>query len=197
MGIDRGTKQAILTGLKQRRSIYGLAKDSSISMERIEDLLKDIIKYTSFNSHSTRIVLLIGQHHEKLWDMTTEVLRTVVPEDQFQPTQEKMHRFRAAHGTVLFFEDYTTIEGLQRDYPLYQENFPIWAEHNAMHQLMVWMTLESEGLGANLQLYNPLIDERVRDNWQLPESWKLIVQMPFGRPSANNKKRNFKDFLTG
>ncbi|MDR1959368.1 MAG: hypothetical protein LBQ54_10080 [Planctomycetaceae bacterium] len=37
-------------------------------------------------------------------------------------------------------------------------------------------------MGASLQHYNPLIDEAVRKEWNLPESWQLIAQMPFGLP---------------
>ena len=57
---------------------------------------------------------------------------------------------------------------------------------------MIWTVLEAEGLGVNLQHYNPLIDERVKAEWELPESWKLIAQMPFGKPSvaAGEKKFN-------
>ncbi len=39
-----------------------------------------------------------------------------------------------------------------------------------------------KGFGATLQHYNPLIDEEVRKEWGVPENWKLIAQMPFGKP---------------
>ena len=51
-----------------------------------------------------------------------------------------------------------------------------------MHQLAVWTLLEETGLGASLQHYNPLIDNRVRRRWNLPESWRLIARLPFGAP---------------
>jgi predicted oxidoreductase (fatty acid repression mutant protein) len=34
-----------------------------------------------------------------------------------------------------------------------------------MHQLLIWATLEAEGLGANLQHYNPVINEEVKKTW--------------------------------
>lgn len=49
-----------------------------------------------------------------------------------------------------------------------------------MAQLTVWTALAEENLGATLQHYNPLIDTAVANEWQLPKSWKLIAQMPFG-----------------
>jgi len=40
--------------------------------------------------------------------------------------------------------------------------------------------LEDMGLGANLQHYNPLIDQKVSEVYEIPATWKLFAQMPFG-----------------
>jgi predicted oxidoreductase (fatty acid repression mutant protein) len=60
-----------------------------------------------------------------------------------------------------------------------------------MHQFVIWTALEAEGLGASLQHYNPLIDEAVRKQWNLPESWQLIAQMPFGKVLAPAGEKEF------
>ena len=59
---------------------------------------------------------------------------------------------------------------MQAQFPLYADNFPVWAEHSdAMHQYAVWTTLAAAGIGANLQHYNPLIDAAVaRDGTSPP-----------------------------
>lgn len=49
-----------------------------------------------------------------------------------------------------------------------------------MLQISVWTMLTEQGLAASLQHYNPLIDEAVKTRWNLPQSWSLISQMPFG-----------------
>lgn len=36
-----------------------------------------------------------------------------------------------------------------------------------MHQLVVWTALETEGLGATLQHYNPIIDDEVKNEWNI------------------------------
>jgi len=36
------------------------------------------------------------------------------------------------------------------------------------------------GLGVNLQHYNPLIDEPIKQIFALPDSWDLVAQMVFG-----------------
>ena len=51
--------------------------------------------------------------------------------------------------------------------------------------------LEDAGLGASLQHYNPLIDDEVRRTWNLPESWMLIAEMPFGTPTAEPGEKEF------
>ncbi|NLD05714.1 MAG: nitroreductase, partial [Synergistaceae bacterium] len=51
-----------------------------------------------------------------------------------------------------------------------------------MHQFVIWTALSAEGLGASLQHYNPVIDNAVKKEWNIPEKWKLLAQMPFGKP---------------
>lgn len=50
-----------------------------------------------------------------------------------------------------------------------------------MHQFAIWTALEAEGLGANLQHYNPLIDEKVAAQWGIDADWVLSAQLVFGK----------------
>ncbi|QOY37870.1 nitroreductase family protein [Anaerobacillus isosaccharinicus] len=182
------------SAVENRRSIYGISKDVEVAESRIEEVINHAVKHTpsSFNSQSARVVLLVGAHHDKLWDITKETLRKIVPAESFAPTEEKMASFKNGFGTVLFFEDQTVIEGLQKQFELYKDNFPVWSEHsNGMLQYVVWTALEIEGLGANLQHYNPIIDEEVKQEWNIPQSWKLIAQMPFGKKTAEPGDKEF------
>ena len=56
---------------------------------------------------------------------------------------------------------------------------------------LVWMALELEGLGANLQHYNfmPKFTEEVLETWNLPKEWKLKSQQVFGAPDGGELKR--------
>ena len=75
------------------------------------------------------------------------------------------------------------VQSLQQKFPTYSDRFPVWAEHtSAIHQFAIWTMLEDEGLGASLQHYNPIIDEKVSEKWNINPKWKLIAQMPFGNP---------------
>ena len=65
--------------------------------------------------------------------------------------------------------------------PLNSEDFPAWSEQTSgMAQFAVWMTLADSGLGASLQHYNPLIDERVAEHFQIEKNWLLRAQLCFG-----------------
>lgn len=181
--------------IKDRRSIYGISKEVNVSSEKIQEVINYAVMHTpsAFNSQTARLIILFGNNHDKLWDITKESLRKVVPADKFAPTDEKINSFKSGYGTVLFFEEMSIIEGLQQQFPTYKDNFPVWAQHGSgMLQFVVWTSLEMEGLGASLQHYNPLIDEEVKKQWSIPASWKLIAEMPFGNPTAAAGEKEFQ-----
>ncbi|WP_433923283.1 nitroreductase family protein [Paenibacillus taichungensis] len=188
--------KSFFEALKNRRSYYGISKESTISDAKIQEIVEEAVKYTptSFNSQTSRAVVLLGEQHDKLWNHTEEILREVVGnEEAFKSTAEKMAGFRSGYGTVLFFEDNNVIAQLQQNFAAYADNFPIWAnQSNGMLQLVIWTALEQEGLGASLQHYNPLIDEKVKQEWNIPENWRLIAQMPFGKPTATPGEKEFQ-----
>jgi len=188
------TGKDFMTAVRERRTIYGLGKESPIPHDRIVQIIEESVKHTpsAFNSQSARVVVLFGEQHNKLWDLTKETLRAIVKGD-FQSTEQKMNGFRSGCGTILYFEDMAVVEGLQAQFASYKEHFPNWSmQSNGMLQMVIWTALEREGLGANLQHYNPLIDEKVREAWKLPDTWKLIAQMPFGKPTAPPGEKQFK-----
>lgn len=62
-----------------------------------------------------------------------------------------------------------------------------------MTQFAIWTALEAEGLGANLQHYNPLIDEKVAAQWNVPKDWVLNAQLVFGAPGGEAGEKVFQD----
>lgn len=182
--------------VKNRRSYYNISADSPVTDQRLREIVEYAVKHSpsAFNSQSGRTVLLLTKHHEKLWNMTEDVLRSFVPADQFQQTADKIQSFRAGHGTVLFFEDQNIVKSLQEQFPIYAANFPVWSsQSSAMLQFVVWAGLETEGLGASLQHYNELIEDAVKTEWKIAPEWKLIAQMPFGKPLSEPGEKNFED----
>ena len=190
--MKRNLKEAI----QNRRTYYNIDNKVTISDEEIKDIVNHAVLHvqSAFNSQSARVVLLLGKNHKKLWDITKEALKKKVPAEAFKDTEAKIdNSFAAGHGTILFFEDESVVEGLQQAFPSYHDKFPQWSDHtSAMHQFAIWTMLEDAGLGASLQHYNPLIDEEVAKTWNISPKWKLIAQMPFGNPT---KEPNPKEFL--
>ncbi|GAB4073979.1 nitroreductase family protein [Barrientosiimonas marina] len=181
--------------LTTRHSYYELDKNIQISDEKIQEIVEFAVAHTpsAFNSQTARLVVLLGDEHDKLWAITTERLKREVGDNDFSNTQKKMDAFQAGYGTVLFFEDQSVVQRFQNDFALYADKFPIWSsEASGMHQLVVWTALESEGLGASLQHYNPLIDDEVKETWNIPDHWALHAQMPFGNPTSSVSKKDMQ-----
>ena len=173
----------------KRRSIYALGRQVTQTLEALYDLVKSAVKQspTSFNNQSVRAVVLMGDAHEKLWDMTAQRLQQEVPDEAaYQQTLAKInHAFKAGFGTVLFYTDTDVVKMYEEQIPLYAENFYDWSEQgHGMAEYATWLALTEAGLGASLQHYNPLIDEAVAAAFDIPDNWRLRAQMPFGSIEA-------------
>ena len=73
------------------------------------------------------------------------------------------------------------------------QNFSEWAKQSAgMLELSIWSGLKELSIGASLQHYNPIIDKMVKELFDIPESYELNAQMPFGgintEPSPKDKE---------
>lgn len=166
--------------LQRRRTYYRITKELPVSeetlvgcVERLTELVPD-----AFNMKSSRIVVVLGEKQELLWDTVYNVFDGKVP-------REKIEGFRAGAGTVLCFYDEDTVKALQAQLPRYAENFSGWAlQASGMLQLAIWTGLRELNVGASLQHYNPVIDAAVRELFSLPESYRLVAEMPFGGIAA-------------
>lgn len=179
----------------ERRSIYALGDELPVATQAIVNIAERVLLHTpsSFNSQSSRLVVLFDKEHQKLWDITEEKLREVVGDADFSGSKQKLDGFRAAAGTVLFYEDKQVIQSLQQQFALYADKFPVWAQHaSAMHQYAMWTELRTLNVGANLQHYNPLIDEDVAAAFGIPDNWELVAQMPFGSIAAPADKKTYQ-----
>jgi len=174
---------ALIEAIRKRRSQYALGATLPQPETQVTALIHEAVRLTpsSFNSQSSRTVVLYGDESRALWDIVKAELRKIVPADAFAATEAKVDSFAAGAGTVLFFEDQNVVTGLQEKFALYAENFPVWSEQaSGMAQFAVWVALANAGIGASLQHYNPLIDAAVAARWNIPATWKLRAQMPFG-----------------
>jgi uncharacterized protein len=178
----------LIAKFSERRSIYTLSNESTISNHRLEELVQKALLNvpSAFNTQSTRIIVLLDTQHRKLWDIVQGAVAPFVSGDQATATQNKIKGFQAAYATILFFEDPVPFEPLA-SFKMYADKFESWRDQsNGMHQVVLWTALASEGLGANLQHYNPLIDDEVKKAWSIDSNWKLLAQMVVGKPAADS-----------
>ena len=169
---------------QNRRSQYVLGKNLPISEQEVIEIIDNAVKYSpsAFNSQSAHVVVLLGDNHQKLWDITYAELAKLLATDEAKvATKAKIDNFAVAYGTILFFEDHNVVKGLQEQFPSYADNFPLWSEQSTgIVSFAVWNALAEAGVGANIQHYNPLIDEKVAKEWNIPSNLVLRAQMPFG-----------------
>jgi len=185
--------RTFLEAVAMRRSYYNLGNGVVADDSRVVELVDSILATmpSPFNVQSARIVILFGAEHRALWDIVSDELRALVPEDKFAATARRIDdAFRSGRGTLLFYEDISTLEALKRAYPLYADKVDMWSEQcSGMHQFAIWTALEDMGYGASLQHYNPLIDERVARRWSIRDEWRLIAEMPFGEAKDTPSSR--------
>ena len=175
-----------IEALEHRRSNYSLSAAMCATEEQIVAMIDRVMLATpsAFNSQSSRVVVLFGIHHLCLWGIVKQTLKERISAEQYENSRHKIDScFASGCGTVLFYEDMAVVAEMKRDFKLYADKFDEYSyQTSAMHQLSIWTALEDMGFGASLQHYNPLIDAEVARQWNIPDQWKLIAQMPFGTP---------------
>lgn len=103
---------SLLRTTQTRRTIYALGKNSPVPDSTINHLITESILHvpSSFNTQSTRLVLLLHDQHERFWDLVIGVFKEelvrkgVVDETTWRErTGPKLGGLRNALGTVCFF----------------------------------------------------------------------------------------------
>ncbi|MCK7486312.1 MAG: nitroreductase family protein [Bacillus subtilis] len=156
----------------------------------VVDLVSHAVRHTpsAFDSQSQRAILLFGRNISNSGRSSSKRSGRSFPPPTSPKSEKKIQGFANGRGTVLFFDDTAVLAGLVQSYPLYEKNFRLWAEQQlGMLQSNVWVGLAEVGYGASLQHYNELIEADVAQVFDIPETWKLSAQMPFGKAAAEPK----------
>lgn len=174
--------------LKPRRSYYAIDDKIKVSEEEIVSTIKEVTELVpdAFNMKSQRVIVALADKHKELWDAIYACYEGKVD-------KEKIDSFKAGAGTVLFFYDKTTVDGMASQFQSYAQHFEPWAlQANGMLQINIWNALRELGLGASLQHYNPVIDAKVKEMFNIEGDVVLLAQMVFGNilqePEAKEKE---------
>ena len=76
--------------LKNRRTYYSITEQSPIPDQEIECIINLAVRHvpSAFNSQSTRVVLLLGKSHKKLWNIVSVALMKFVPVEAFAKSED-------------------------------------------------------------------------------------------------------------
>ncbi len=173
----------VLDHFAKRHSFYDINDHIPIKENEIVQIIKNTLELypSSFNTQGARLLLLFGKEHKKLWDLVQEELLQNSPSDKVEAIKKRIASFAQGYGSILFFDDREIVKQLETKMPLYSAYFTDWANQgNAMLQFMIWTALSERNVGATLQHYNPLIDDAVKKTFDIPKTWELVAQMPFG-----------------
>ncbi len=180
--------------LSRRRSVYALSGVLPISENCFIETVESCLSHcpTPFNVQSARVVILFGKKHLLLWQKIEEEILKVITDKQAPTVKKKLKAFARAYGTVLFFEDKKALMRLKKQFPPYAKNMRTWTQQaNGILQYMIWQALSENEVGASLQHYNELIDKSVNKMFDLPKTWELVAQMPFGGIETEPTEKTF------
>ncbi|MCL2753453.1 MAG: nitroreductase family protein [Defluviitaleaceae bacterium] len=182
--------------MENRRSILRLSKEALISQERLEEVVGNALKFTptAFNGQEQRLVLLMDKKHDWFWNLVKSTLKAIVPAENFPSSEDRINGFLGGVGTILFYQDTAVTKGLQETFPIYKDNFPIWAmQSSGMLKYTLWTSLVKEGYGANIQHYTELIEAEVNEELNIDSNWKMVGQLSFGKAAQSpNPNKTFE-----
>ena len=98
-------KLDLFEAIEQRRSIRRLKRDVTLGRGEIEDILKKaMFAPSALNMQSTRLMVLEGFNHQKIWDIVDETLTAKIGEERMGAIRERLQGFRNGNGTILFLK---------------------------------------------------------------------------------------------
>ena len=85
-------KRTFAEALEHRRSYYSIGSDSPVLDEEVVHIIRTAVKNvpSAFNSQSTRIVLLLGDEHKKLWDIVKNTLKQRISPEALQRRKPRL-----------------------------------------------------------------------------------------------------------
>ncbi|HJG48781.1 MAG TPA: nitroreductase family protein [Facklamia tabacinasalis] len=182
--------------VKKRRTVYGLGNNTDLTKEEIVSRIREVAREipSASNSQTTRLVVLFGEDNVKFWDHILDVQKDVMQGAMWDMFSGVMEGAKGAVGTILFFEDHDAVkEGLGEGV-----RAETYKHHNdANMQFSMWLALAELNLGASLQHMNigfeQGFDKSVKELFDLPASYEMVAQMPFGSIEGTPGEKEYID----
>ena len=112
----------VISLLQNRRTIYAIGKNIQQTPEQLTELIQEAIRQSpsSFNSQSSRAVILFNTEHEKFWGFVKEKLKEYATDEAAAEKPAKMDSFAAGVGTILFLKIKMSFRSFKRNLPCMQ-----------------------------------------------------------------------------
>lgn len=110
-----GASEDFLKLVAHRRSNYTLSAETTIPDAKIVEIVQTAVKYapSTYNVQSARAVVLFRDNHQRFWEIVAKhVAQLPVDEGTRAYLTSRINGFKAAYGTVLWFEDQATLDAL-------------------------------------------------------------------------------------
>jgi predicted oxidoreductase (fatty acid repression mutant protein) len=88
--------------ITKRRTYYSLANESPIPDSKVIQTVQEAMRHSpsSLNGRTSRVVVLLGDDHRKLWGMALEIMSSVLSGEQWEMYEKKLNDRKGAYGTV-------------------------------------------------------------------------------------------------
>lgn len=185
--------------LTKRRSIIHISPTLPVADQELINIVEQCVLNcpTPFNAQSARAVILFGAAHHTFWRMVDTALAALVSAENLARARVRLNAFDQGYGTVLFFEDTDILQQLQQQYKDYASSMETWIQQaNGILQYMVWQIMAEQNIGASLQHYGNLVEDQISSVFNLPKSWQLVAQMPFGSIAQPAENKDFAPLET-
>ncbi|KAL6942664.1 putative nitroreductase [Hanseniaspora osmophila] len=182
--------QTILKAIASRRTIYALKPElpTGVALSDVQSIVQAIIKDTptSFNSQVNRAIILTGDAHKKVWGQVVDGIEGDAGKKRPQSAKDE------AYGSIIFFTDDATTEGLQAKFPAWSSAFPDFANHSTgAAQISTWTTLATINVFGHLQHFNGYIKAALGD--AVPKTWTVHAQLVFGSKAGEPGEKTYID----
>ena len=93
---------SVYDGMKLRQTVFYIAPHITIPDERVRKLVANAFHFAPrcISIRYARGLVLLGDEHKKLWDLTLEVARSSVPHSRLGFIERQVELFRKGYGTV-------------------------------------------------------------------------------------------------
>lgn len=189
------TEPTLVERLNKCRHGATLGKRVHFGQAYLSELIQEAVRSCPqlYESNSTRVVILYGEAHQKVWQLVKDTQRKELPAHIFASAALKIDQCSAAFGTVLFYEDENIIKSLQKNMPFNVDLYPEWSEqHIGMAQYAIWAALADAGLGSAFHHYKD-VDRPIADYFAMDSMWRLKAQLVFGSIEQQAVEPNYDD----